>query len=128
MTRQADPSIRARGGRKPKPAPDVRDKFIGYRSTAAEHAEIRDRALAAGFASVSDFARSSLEGSGVRLRRGPSYPPEVVAQLRRLGNNVNQTLREARYKNFPPEVGEAAEEALHEVSVYLRSLLHGPEY
>lgn len=128
MNSQADNEGPRKGGRKRKPPDELRGQWIGFRGTAAERAAIQERASAAGFSTISDFARAALGDVPARVRRGPSYPPEVVAQLRRLGNNVNQTLREARFGNFPPQVATAAEEALQDVSKFLRSLLHGPEH
>lgn len=129
MSEQRQGERRSKGGRKRKPADELRSSFIGFRGTFAERAEVMERASVTG-TSMSDFARAALL-KGILLpprTRDAHYPPEVVAQLRRLGNNLNQILREARFGHFPPQVATAAEEALQETSTYLRGLIHGPEH
>jgi hypothetical protein len=58
----------------------------------------------------------------VRVVRSRHADPALVAQISRLGNNLNQCLVEARRGNFPPDVAIAAEDALREVGACLRML------
>ena len=119
---------RSTGGRPRKEAADKRDSYIGFWASAKEKAAIEARAAEAAAPSLSHFARSASLSEPIRAGRKPTHSPELVAQLRRVGNNLNQCLKEARVGNFPPEVAVAAEEALKEVSAVLRAQLHDPEH
>lgn len=130
MSEQMDQARPGRGGRRRKPADELRSVLIGYRGTLAEHAEVRAAAGLCGL-SVSAFMRSAKDSAlrGTALRPvTPSTDPATVAQLRRLGNVVNQAVRLAHYGTFPPEVGAEATAALKEISSYLRLLHYGPEH
>ena len=118
----------SRGGRPRKEQAERRDLYIGFWVTGKEKATIEARAAQLGVVSLSHFARSAVLSQPVRTASSPTHSPELVAQLRRVGNNLNQCLREARFGNFPPSLANAAEEAIKEVSVLLRSQLHDPEH
>lgn len=126
----SDPTrTRRRGGRPPKSEAERRDSFIGFWVTADEHARILARASASGVSAVSSFARAAALDAPVRSASRPAnYSPEIVAQLRRIGNNLNQCLYEARVGNFRPSLAAATEDAIKEVSAALRAQLHGPEH
>lgn len=121
----------SRGGRKRKPPTDLRSVLIGYRGTPAEQAELRASAGRAGM-SVSQFMRAAkdaaLRGTSFQPRLQTSHAPEIVAQLRQLGNNVNQIARHANFGTLPPEAGEEAQALLREISSYLRLLHYGSEH
>ena len=117
---------RLKGGRPAKDKADRRDCYIGFWVTATERAAIEGRAAAAGVPSLSQFARASALFQRIRYGRASTHSPELVAQLRRVGNNLNQCLKEARTGNFPPAVARAAEEALKDISALLRAQLHDP--
>jgi hypothetical protein len=114
---------RNRGGRPRKTDDELRSETVAYRATPAEFAALEARAAEAGL-SVSAFVRETIhDDPPPSHRRGPAAGiGPIVAQLARLGNNLNQILREARFGNFPPEVAALAEEALKAAGDYLRKL------
>ncbi len=128
MNEETPLKARKRGGRPRKSEDELRTVYIGFWATPEEATAIHARASAAGFFAVGAFARAAAAGAPLRTTRTPGHSPEVVAQLRYAGNNVNQCLVEARRGNFPPDVAAAAEEALRDISVVLRGLLHAPEH
>lgn len=122
------PRIPRKGGRPRKQQAERRDAYVGFWVTADEHAAITARATAAGVTAVGSFARAAALAAPIRTARPSTHSPELVAQLRRTGNNLNQCLVEARRGNFPPAVAVAVEDAIKEVSAALRAQLHAPEY
>jgi hypothetical protein len=116
-----------KGGRPRKEKAERRESYISFRVNDEECAAIFARAKSIG-KPVSDFARATALGSPVRQNRPSQHSPELVAQLRRIGNNLNQCLKEARIGNFPLQVADAAEEAIKEVSAVLRAQFHAPEH
>ena len=123
LSADTSPPRRSRGGRPRLPAAELRGGHVGYRATPSEHADLEARAAGAGL-SVSAFIRDTMHGAQTSSRRtrGRTDLGPVVAQLARLGNNLNQVLREARFGNFRPETRHAAEEALQAAAAYLRKL------
>lgn len=101
---------------------DRRGARVTVRFSGDEQAALEGMAAEAGL-SVSAFVRAAALGAPITVRRD-GMPMAVVGQLRRLGNNLNQVLKEARFQNFPPQVAREAETALQEVSTYLRSAFH----
>ena len=118
---------RKTGGRPRKERAERKDSFISFRVNDEEYAAIFARAQSIG-RPVSDFARAAALGYPIRQNRPSQHSPELVAQLRRIGNNLNQCLKEAHIGNFPPQVADAAEEALREISKVLRAQFHAPEH
>jgi hypothetical protein len=115
---------RRRGGRPLKDADERRGKPVTFWLTSLEFAQLESRMEASGAASMSDFLRAvALENQPRQARRGASRDlAPVVAQLARLGNNLNQIVREARIHNFRAATGTAANDALRELGAYLRIL------
>src|SRR5437773_2055098 len=80
-----------------------RGRLIGIRVTPDEFAGVEARAAAAGL-SLSAYGRAAFSGDSVRVIMSQSAPPEIIRQLRYMGNNVKQALHEARTGNFPGPV------------------------
>jgi hypothetical protein len=118
----------SRGGRPRKEQAERRSLYIGFWVTVKEKAAIEARAADIGATSIGHFARAAALSQPIRTGRTPTHSPELVAQLRRVGNNLNQCLREARFGNFPAAMTAATEEAIREVSALLRAQLHDPEH
>jgi hypothetical protein len=111
-----------RGGRPRKAA--ARLVHVGYRATVAEQAELEARARSCG-QSLSDYVRAAVAAGSSRRPARPApgmNAAPVVAQLGRLGNVINQCLRQAQFGTFPPSVAVSAEETLHALGLYLRKL------
>jgi hypothetical protein len=121
-----DPIRHRRGGRPRKPPQDKHDEFITFRVTPEQRAQGEEKAARAGL-SLSAYSRAAFLGDTVRIVVRKGAPPEVILQLRYMGNNVKQVLHEARLGNFPPHVEAKAAEALDIINAELRALLHGPE-
>jgi len=69
-----------------------RTEVIGVRLTKAERMRLEHRAAAAGF-TVSAFAAQVLARGQVTVESRPRtavLPPELVAEFKRIGNNLNQ--------------------------------------
>lgn len=69
-----------------------RTEVIGVRLTRAERVRLEHRAAAAGF-TVSAFAAQMLTRGQVTVESRPRafmLPPELVAEFKRIGNNLNQ--------------------------------------
>lgn len=109
-------------GRPKLTAEDRRAARLTIRFSDEEQAALEGLAAEAGL-SVSAFVRAAALGARITVQRD-GVPMAVVGQLRRLGNNLNQVLKEARFQNFPPQIAAEAETALQEVSRYLRSAFH----
>jgi hypothetical protein len=84
--------------------------------TPAERAELETRARVAGL-SLSSFCRAAALGeAGPRARRRPTVEAALLAQthaeLRRVGNNLNQIARalNSGHRVLVPEVAAAAED------------------
>ncbi|WP_250504702.1 plasmid mobilization relaxosome protein MobC [Caballeronia sp. AZ7_KS35] len=112
-----------KAGRPTKPIPEKRGSWVSFRTSRDEDAVIAGKAAEAGL-SVSAYCRLAALGQSISANRNV-IPMEVIGQLRRLGNNLNQVLKEARFNNFPPDVAKQAESALREISDYLRRTFHG---
>lgn len=92
------------------------EKTIAARVTLPEYSQIQARAAAAGY-SLSAYTRSCLLGDpGPRARRRPVVNATLLAQthaeLRRIGNNINQIARSLNLKEpfSLPEIQKAHEE------------------
>ena len=120
-------SSRRRGGRPPLPDAERRGHVVNFWVTTDEQARLTARAALAGVtvsAYVRDAALADAGTMPARRSRRPAGPDlgAVVAQLQRLGNNLNQILREARFGHFPPDVTAQAGAALEAMTAYLVSL------
>lgn len=113
-------------GRPKKATPERLGEGVRFRLTASERAAIEGRAAEAGL-SLSDYCRQAALTGRVTVRGNSGVPMGVIGQLRRLGNNLNQVLKEARQNNFPAHLGDEAEAALREISAYLRGAFHDSE-
>jgi len=116
------------GGRPRKERAERRDSYVGFWVTAEEHAAIRQRAEVSGMLAVSAFARAVALGVPVRPPARASHSPELIAQLRRIGNNLNQWVMLAHAGALSPQDAESARAAMQEISVVLRAQFHAPEY
>ena len=114
----------ARKGRPTISTTERRSELVKFRATPEEDAAITGRAAEANL-TVSEYCRAAALGLPIIVHRDAT-PMEVIAQLRRIGNNLNQVLREARFNNFPPPVADECEATLRELSAYLRKLLYAP--
>ena len=87
----------------------------------------KERAKAAGM-TMAAFGRASLNNALIRVTVVKEAPPEIVFQLRAMGNNLNQALYEARAGNFAnPSTEAALLAAAQTIAAELRTVLHGPE-
>jgi hypothetical protein len=131
MTSHIDmaPSARRRRGPK-KRGEERRQHHVSFTVNTAELASMASHAEAAGV-SVSAFIRTAVEaasGPGAiapdrrRRRRSAADVGPFVAQLARLGNDLNQLLREGRSGHFPASTVAAIEEAAQAVSTYFYGL------
>lgn len=120
-----DPIRHRRGGR-PRKTVDGLHEIIPARFTHDEAARIRAAAAQAGVSS-SAIVRAAFNNAELRLIVMRTAAPEVVQQLRYMGNNVRQTLFEARRGTFGPEVEAEARQALQVIYSELGPLLHGSE-
>jgi hypothetical protein len=69
-----------------------RTEVITVRLTKAERTRLEQRAAAAGL-TVSAFSAQALNGGRVTVETKPAaivLPPELVAEFKRIGNNLNQ--------------------------------------
>lgn len=114
----------ARKGRPTISTADKRSEVVKFRASPDEQTAIEGRAAEAKL-TVSEYCRAASLGLPIIVHRDAT-PMEVIAQLRRIGNNLNQVLREARFNNFPPPVADHAEETMRDLSAYLRKLLYAP--
>lgn len=124
---RASSASRRRGGRPALPDAERRGRFVGFWITPTEQAQLGAAALAAGSLSVSAYLRTMAIDAQARPARRHSRQadPEtglIVAQLQRIGNNLNQVLLEARRGHFPPSTEAAANDALDAMTAYLLSL------
>jgi len=86
---------------------DPKDKFVAVRCTPAQHAALTAAAAQAGL-SVGGYLRATALGSaGVRAVRRPTVErtalARVLAELGKLGSNVNQLARVANTNGTMPE-------------------------
>lgn len=124
----APASVRPRrGGRPSLPESERRRHHVSFWVTPAELNLLESRAAAAG--SVSAYVRGRALATPGQPKRKPSRRDlgPVVAQLARLGNNLNQVLREARMRNFPATTGDEAEAVLKDLGAYFRRLAAGDD-
>jgi hypothetical protein len=119
-----DPIRHRRGGRPRKPEHQRRDTVVRVRMNTEEFSRIEARAAAADL-SLSAYSRASFSGDTVRIVVTQSAPPEIVHQLRGMGNNLKQALHEARRGNFSSETETRVTQALDAINAELRTLLHG---
>lgn len=103
----------ARIGRPRKDAAELRCEVLRVRLTPTERANIDARAAQAGLP-VSDFARRALTSVKIEARRAGdgAIPAALVADLGRVGNNLNQVAHAA---NIGRELRGLAETALAEL-------------
>lgn len=84
---------------------DIRSKIISIRLLPADHERLKSNAAAAGL-SVSGMAERLVRGARVRIEAS-SLPaplsPALMAELKRIGNNLNQ-IAHALNSNLPPDV------------------------
>ena len=109
-----------RGGRPKLDDTDRRSAPISVRFSADELAAVQGQAAMAGL-SVSAFVRAAALGQRIAVRR-EAVPMAAVGQLRRLGNNLNQILREARVNHFPASTAVLADACLAEINAFLRKV------
>lgn len=122
-----DPVRHRRGGR-PRKAPEaLHGQLVVFRVTPEQKARAEAKAAEAGL-SLSEYGRRLFTGESLTIEVAPIPPPEIIRQLRMMGNNLNQALHEARQRGFAEAERQALEQAVRSVSVELRMLLHGPEH
>lgn len=79
--------------------------------------------------SLSAFARAALGSTPIYVTMVQEAPPEIVHQLRMMGNNLNQALADARRGSFArPDTEAALIAAAQIIAAELRTVLHGPEH
>lgn len=86
---------------------DRQSRFVSFRVTADEAAEIAARAAAAGM-SVSAYAREQARAGRVVIRTARGLDAASLETVRRLGVNLNQITRtmHERGGGLPPELGD----------------------
>lgn len=84
---------------------DIRSKIVSIRLLPADYERLKSNAAAAGL-SVSGMAERLVRGARVRIEPS-SVPaplsPALMAELKRIGNNLNQ-IAHALNSNLPPDV------------------------
>ena len=117
---------RRRGGRPALPDSERRGQAVTFWVTPDELVRLTARAAGAGLSVSAHVRCAALAEPGQPARRSRRHADRdlgaVVAQLQRLGNNLNQILREARFGHFPPAVTSQAGDALEAMTGYLLSL------
>ena len=96
------------------------DKVVTIRFKAADYCALRDRAHGAGN-TISDVIRAAVLGLPPPRRRRQLADKELLNQLSRLGNNLNQQTRllhQLRHRGLPPEIA-AVRAVLEEVRALL---------
>jgi hypothetical protein len=95
---------------------ESRTEVVTIRLTKAERARLEQRASAAGL-TVSAFAAQSLSTGRVTVEVTPSSAlhPSLVAELKRIGNNVNQIATVLNAGRYAP---------IRNIVVQMRDLLH----
>lgn len=108
-----DNTAAIRPGRPRKARGERRDDWIGLRATPAERAAWEARAAQAGLP-LSEFCRRAIEGAKIEppANDQAAIPPALLAQLGRVGNNLNQIAHAA---HLGRELRHMAEAALSEV-------------
>lgn len=94
---------------RPRKAPGERlDDALRIRMTAAERASVEARAAQAGM-SPSEFARRAIAGAKIAPpSHGTAIPPLLIAELGRIGNNLNQIAHAAHLGRELRHMAEAA--------------------
>lgn len=100
-----------------------RSSPISIRLTFDERVRLEGAAAQAGL-SLGEFMRRASLGHRMKSQPAEAASMAAVGQLRRLGNNLNQILKEARFQNFPPSVAVQADECLSQITRHLRRLFH----
>ena len=121
---QTRPS-RRRGGRPALPDSERRGQAVTFWVTPDELERLTARAAGAGLSVSAHVRGAALADMATPTRYRRRHDRDlgaVVAQLQRLGNNLNQILREARFGHFPPAVAGQAGDALEAMTGYLLSL------
>ncbi len=109
---------------RPKLDPDARrSRATSIRFSPEEQAAIEGLAAQAQL-SVSAYLRAAALGTRITVR-DEAVPAAVIAQLRRIGNNLNQVVRESRFNQYPPDVVAEAKSCIREIAKYIRRELHG---
>ena len=110
----------------PRPRlPVLRDRQLNLRLTRAEFEGVKARADSSGLRIV-DYGRAVLLGDKAVLARasaGSAAERLIHAQLRRLGNNLNQLVRHLHMTKEPPPAN--LEPLLQDIRQALRSRSHG---
>jgi hypothetical protein len=98
-----------------KAAQPLKSRIVTFRLAQDIRDRLRVRAANAGM-TVTDLITASLDGSLAKLMAHAAtsttndelspFPPELIAELRRIGNNVNQ-IAHAVNSGLPPEVQNA---------------------
>ena len=111
-------------GRRRKDTTDQRRQLVAFRVTDEEKALLEATAAQAGIA-LSDLCRHAAR-SGRVAGRGPrsGAAPVGLGPRPRLGNNLNQLIRETRFGNFRPEREAEAQAVLNDLSALLRRAIH----
>ena len=97
--------------------------------TEAENTILEVKAAEAGLSVASYLRASALGEAGPRARRRPTFEKEIlgaaIAELNRVGNNVNQIARSVnREMEVDPEFYEAIGEELRRVLALVRGAFH----
>jgi hypothetical protein len=119
-----DPIRHRRGGRPRKPEHERYGCNVSFWLSPEQRAKGEARAAEAGL-SLSAYSRASFTGDTVRVVVTRGAPPELLRQLRLIGNNLKQALHEARRGNFTSETETRVMQALDAINAELRTLLHG---
>lgn len=105
----------ARGGRPKAKDTEALSAHVALRLTEAERLDLIERAAAAGYASLSQYARVALLQRGTPARRHASTTGVFSADDRRalinIGNNLNQLVR-LRHSGRDHVAGDELAEAL----------------
>ena len=112
------PNVNPRNGLTKQTSETKKTIIITFRVSAAEHAVLQDAANRAKL-SPSAYIRHAALSIPIRVRSFLTLSPGDVAQLKRLGNLLNQVARASWRGRF----GHTTEIALREVLSELRTLL-----
>lgn len=119
----ADGKPRRKPANRGKAGGRTRSKLVWL--TEAENTQLEAKATAAGLSAASYLRASALGDAGPRARRRPTIEKELlgsaIAELNRVGNNVNQIARMGNIgKDIDPGFYEATGEELRRVLALFR--------
>ena len=123
MTSEPTDGARSRGARASLRSPrEPRSYRVTIRLSACEHARLLERAAAAGL-SLSQCLRATDPKIPPPRRNLPPVAHQILAELRRLGNNVNQAIRLCHQGRIPEQLHPLFAETLAALASFQAALV-----